>query len=213
MMNNLMVERFNASGALLSKLFGRPGTDLESFREKAARVSAIGVKQAVYARLFFTAMAITATCGSAVAYGWGGVLAARHVLDAGTVIALVAYLGRLYMPLLGLSNAQVSIMTALVSFERVFEVLDLQPVIREKAAAIAIPPGPISISFDRVSFRYPEPSEVSLASLESITIADTPRETVVLRDMSFEVRPGELVALVGPSGAGKTTTTTQLVSR
>jgi ATP-binding cassette subfamily B protein len=207
-MNNLMVERFNVSGALLAKLFGRPSSDLDGFRDKASRVADIGVKAAIYSRLFFTALLVTATCGSAIAYGWGGVLAARHVLDVGTVIALVAYLARLYTPLLGLSNAQVSIMTALVSFERVFEVLDLPPMIRERADATPIPPGPASITFAHVSFRYPSPAEVSLASLEAIAVRDPrPQKTIVLRDVSFEVRPGELVALVGPSGAGKTTTT------
>ena len=124
-MNNLMVERFNVSGALLAKLFGHREDDNKAFKEKAERVSAMGVKAALYGRLFFTAMIAMATFASALAYGWGGVLAVRHMLDVGTVVALVSYLTRLYAPLLGLSNVQVSIMTALVSFERVFEVLDL----------------------------------------------------------------------------------------
>lgn len=211
-MNNLMVERFNVAGALLAKLFGRPKDDSETFAEKAERVSAIGVKQALYGRLFFTALVVMATCASALAYGWGGVLAVRHLLDVGTVVALVSYLTRLYAPLLGLSNVQVSIMTALVSFERVFEVLDLQPMIQEKADAVAIPPGPARISFDHVSFRYPAAADVSLASLESIAVPDKRTQSTVLRDISFEVAPGQLVALVGPSGAGKTTIT-QLVPR
>jgi ATP-binding cassette subfamily B protein len=206
-MNNLMVERFNVAGALLAKLFGRLRDESATFSEKAARVSDIGVKQALYGRLFFTALMVTATCASALAYGWGGVLAVHHLLDVGTVVALVSYLARLYTPLLGLSNVQVSIMTALVSFERVFEVLDLAPMIQERPDAVAIPSGPVRISFDRVSFRYPAPGEVSLASLESIAVPDKRTEKTVLEEISFEVAPGQLVALVGPSGAGKTTIT------
>ena len=206
-MNNLMVERFNVAGALLAKLFGRRREETKLFEEKAARVSDIGVKQAFYGRLFFTALMVMATCASALAYGWGGVLAVRHLLDVGTVVALVSYLTRLYGPLLGLSNVQVSVMTALVSFERVFEVLDLKPMIREKPQALAIPAGPARISFDQVSFRYPSASEVSLASLESIAVPDKRTNSTVLQNITFTVEPGRLVALVGPSGAGKTTIT------
>jgi ATP-binding cassette subfamily B protein len=206
-MNNLMVERFNVAGALLAKLFGRGQEECNSFKEKATRVSDIGVKQAIYGRLFLTALLAMATCASALAYGWGGVLAVRHLLDVGTVVALVSYLSRLYGPLLGLSNVQVSVMTALVSFERVFEVLDLPPMIREKPEAVAIPAGPARISFDQVCFRYPSASEVSLASLESIAVPDKRTNSTVLQNITFAVEPGRLVALVGPSGAGKTTIT------
>ncbi|HKF50396.1 MAG TPA: ABC transporter ATP-binding protein [Terracidiphilus sp.] len=206
-MSNLMVERFNVAGALLAKLFGQRENEAKSFGEKAERVSEIGVKQAMYGRLFFTALMVMATFASALAYGWGGVLSVRHMLDVGTVVALASYLTRLYGPLLGLSNVQVSIMTALVSFERVFEVLDLPPMIRENPNAVPIPPGPPSISFDHVSFRYPSAADVSLASLESIAVVDKRTHDTVLRDITFEVPPGHLVALVGPSGAGKTTIT------
>ncbi len=206
-MNNLMVERFNVAGALLAKLFGRPEEDARIFREKAARVSDISIKVAIYSRLFFTALAVVATVASALAYGWGGVLAVHHVLDVGTVVALTAYLARLYAPLVGLSNVQVSIMTALVSFERVFEVLDLPPMIQESAQAVPIAPGPASIEFDHVAFRYPSAAEVSLASLESIAVPDKRPQKTVLSDISFRIAPGQLVALVGPSGAGKTTIT------
>lgn len=206
-MNNVMVERFNVAGALLAKLFGRPNDDSKLFEEKAARVSDIGVKMALYGRLFFTALIITASCATALAYGWGGVLVVKHVLDLGTVVALAQYLARLYAPLLGLSNVQVSVMTALVSFERVFEVLDLPPMIREKPDAAAVPAGPARIVFDHVSFRYPAPAEVSLASLESIAVPDNRQQKPVLLDISFTAEPGQLVALVGPSGAGKTTIT------
>ena len=136
-----------------------------------------------------------------------GLLAVQHALDVGTVVALVSYLARLYAPLLGLSNIQVSVMTALVSFERVFEILDLPPMIQEKPGAVAIPSGPATISFDHVSFRYPAPAEVSLASLESIAVPDKRPEKTVLTDIDFNVAAGQLVALVGPSGAGKTTIT------
>jgi ATP-binding cassette, subfamily B, bacterial len=206
-MNNLMVERFNVAGALLAKLFGRSQDESKSFDAKAARVSDIGVTQALYGRLFLAALLLMASFASALAYGWGGVLAVKHILDVGTVVALVSYLARLYAPLLGLSNIQVSVMTALVSFERVFEVLDLPPMIQEKPGAIALTKGPARISFDQVSFRYPSAAEVSLASLESIAVPDKRLQTTVLNDVSFTVEPGQLVALVGPSGAGKTTMT------
>jgi ATP-binding cassette subfamily B protein len=211
-MNNLMVERFNVAGAMLAKLFGRPEEDARTFREKAARVSDISIKLAIYSRLFFTALIAVATVASALAYGWGGVLAVRHILDVGTVVALTSYLARLYTPLVGLSNVQVSIMTALVSFERVFEVLDLPPMIQQSAQAVPMPPGPASIEFDHVAFRYPSAAEVSLASLESIAVPDKRPQKTVLHDISFRIAPGQLVALVGPSGAGKTTIT-QLVPR
>lgn len=206
-MNNLMVERFNVAGALLAKLFGSRSEENKSFGEKAERVSDIGIKQALYGRLFFTVLLVVATLASALAYGWGGVLAVRHMLDVGTVVALVSYLARLYSPLLGLSNVQVSVMTALVSFERVFEVLDLPPMISEKRDAVPLPPGPARVSFEHVSFRYPAAAEVSLASLESIAVPDKKPQKTVLHDISFEVNAGQLVALVGPSGAGKTTIT------
>ena len=206
-MNNLMVERFNVAGALLAKLFGYSREDRRLFETKAARVSDIGVKQAIYGRLFLTALLLMASLATALAYGWGGVLAVKHILDVGTVVALVSYLARLYAPLLGLSNVQVSVMTALVSFERVFEVLDLPPMIQEKPGAVAIPTGSARIGFDHVSFRYPSAAEVSLASLESIAVPDKRPQATVLQDVTFTVEPGQLVALVGPSGAGKTTIT------
>jgi ATP-binding cassette subfamily B protein len=206
-MNNLMVERFNVAGALLAKLFGHSPDERKSFETKAARVSDIGIKQALYGRLFLAALLLMASFATALAYGWGGVLAVQHTLDVGTVVALVSYLARLYAPLLGLSNIQVSVMTALVSFERVFEVLDLPPMIQEKPGAVAIPADPARISFAHVSFRYPSAAEVSLASLESIAVPDKRPQSTVLNDLNFTVEPGQLVALVGPSGAGKTTIT------
>ncbi|MGA3088692.1 MAG: ABC transporter ATP-binding protein [Terriglobales bacterium] len=221
-MNSLMVERFNVAGAQLAKLFGRRPEERQAFEAQAARVSDIGVKHTIYGRIFFTALLLMASFATALAYGWGGVLAVQHTLDVGTVVALVSYLARLYGPLVGLSNIQVSVMTALVSFERVFEILDLPPMIEEKADAIAIPEGPARICFDQVSFRYPSAAEVSLASLESIAVPaqavpetaalDRRPEKTVLHDITFTVEPGQLVALVGPSGAGKTTLT-QLVAR
>jgi ATP-binding cassette, subfamily B, bacterial len=211
-MNSLMVERFNVAGAQLAKLFGRAQDENREFATKAARVSDITVTQAVYGRLFFMALMLMAYFATALVYGWGGALAAVHILDVGTVVALAALLQRVYGPLAGLSNIQVSIMTALVSFDRVFEVLDLAPMIQEKTDAVAIPRGPARIAFDHVSFRYPTAADVSLASLESIAVPDKQPEKTVLRDISFVAEPGELVALVGPSGAGKTTIT-QLVPR
>jgi ATP-binding cassette subfamily B protein len=147
------------------------------------------------------------TCVSALAYGWGGVLAVQHSLDVGTVVAMVSYMSRLYGPLLGLSNVQVSVSTVLVSFERVFEVLDLRSTIREDSRALVIPRGPKRISFNQVSFRYPLASEISLGSLESMAAQHKDTDCTVLQNITFVVKPGQMTALVGPSGGGKTTIT------
>ncbi len=204
-MNTTMVERFNAAGALLVKLFGRADDEDRDFSDKAGRVRDIAVTRGLYGRLFFVALTLTAALATALVYGWGGVMAVEGLIDVGTVVALTAYLNRLYGPLTALSNVNVDIMTALVSFERVFEVLDLPPLVTEKPDAVAIPRGPARVEFDGVGFSYPAASEVSLASLESIGTADAPAAQPVLRDVSFVAEPGQLIALVGPSGAGKTT--------
>jgi ATP-binding cassette subfamily B protein len=211
-MNNTMIERFNVAGAQLSKLYGRAGVETAGFRIRASRVADIAVRRTLLTRVFVTALMLLGALATAVAYGWGGVLVIRHATDIGTLIALVAYLGQLYGPITGLSNIQVTVMTALVSFDRVFEVLDLPSMIREKSSARPLPAGPAAIRFAHVSFRYPTASEVSLASLESISVPDETPEKIILRDIDFTVLPGEMVALVGPSGAGKTTMT-QLVPR
>jgi len=211
-MNNTMIERFNVSGALLAKIFGEPGHEEAIFKKRAARVRDIGVTQAMYARFLFIALMVTASFATAVIYGWGGVMAADKVLNVGTVVALTAYLGRLYGPLTQLSNMNVDLMTALVSFERVFEVLDLKPLITDKPNAVDIQSGNSSISFQHVDFRYPSAKEVSLASLESVATLGKTSNKQVLTDINFTVKPGQLVALVGLSGAGKTTIS-QLVSR
>jgi ATP-binding cassette subfamily B protein len=211
-MNNMMTERFNVSGALLVKLFGRPAEERAAFESKAGRVRDIGVTQAMYARFFIAALMLTASLATAIVYGWGGVQAVDGALTVGTVVALAAYLTRLYGPLTALSNVQIDVMTALVSFDRVFEVLDLAPMIDEKPDAVDIPPGPARVEFEHVDFRYPTAEEVSLASLESVARLETTASSQVLFDVSFVAEPGQLVALVGPSGAGKTTIT-HLVSR
>jgi ATP-binding cassette subfamily B protein len=204
-MNNTMNERFNVSGALLVKLFGRPREERDSFEKKAGRVRDIGVTQAMYARFFIASLSLTAALATAVVYGWGGVQAVEGALSVGTVVALASYLIRLYGPLTALSNVQIDVMTALVSFDRVFEVLDLPPMIAEKADARKLPAGPARIEFDNVDFRYPSAEEVSLASLESVAVLDPTVSSQVLFDVSFTAESGQLVALVGPSGAGKTT--------
>ncbi len=211
-MNNMMTERFNVSGALLVKLFGRPSDERSSFESKAGRVRDIGVTQAMYARFFIASLMLTASLATALVYGWGGVQAVEGTLTVGTVVALATYLNRLYGPLTALSNVQIDVMTALVSFDRVFEVLDLAPMIDEKSDAVDVPPGPARIEFDHVEFRYPKAEEVSLASLESVANLETTASNQVLFDVSFVAEPGQLVALVGLSGAGKTTIT-HLVSR
>ncbi|MGF7236212.1 MAG: ABC transporter ATP-binding protein, partial [Frankia sp.] len=167
-MNTTMTERFNVSGALLAKLYGRPDAEATEFSSRAARVRDIGVTQAMYGRIFFVSLSLVASLATAITYGVGGRLAAEGALQVGTVVALTAYLGRLYSPLTQLSNVNVDIMTALVSFERVFEVLDLSPAIADRPDAVALPAGtPVSVQFDHVDFRYPAAEEVSLASLES----------------------------------------------
>jgi ATP-binding cassette, subfamily B, bacterial len=204
-MNTTMSERFNVSGALLVKLFGHPEAEVRGFASKARRVRDIGVLQAMYVRVFMTSLLLTASLATALVYGLGGAQAARGTLLVGTVVALTAYLNRLYGPLTALSNVQVDVMTALVSFDRVFEVLDLPPMVAEKPDAVQIPRGPAMIEFDHVDFRYPAAEEVSLASLESVAVLEKSNNQQVLFDISFTAKPGQLVALVGPSGAGKTT--------
>ncbi|MGD0748072.1 MAG: ABC transporter ATP-binding protein [Acidimicrobiales bacterium] len=204
-MNMVMQERFQVGGAMLVKLMGRPDAEATSFEAKAGRVRDIGIAQATYARVFFVALSLTAALATAVVYGVGGVAAVDGVLQVGTVVALTAYLTRLYQPLTQLSNLNLDVMTALVSFERLFEVLDIEPMIREDPDAVAIPRGHASIAFDDVTFTYPSAKEVSLASLESVAVLETGPRNEVLHDVSFTVEPGQMVALVGPSGAGKTT--------
>ncbi|MDQ6615236.1 MAG: ABC transporter ATP-binding protein/permease [Actinomycetota bacterium] len=204
-MVNTMTERFNVAGALLVKLFGHPLDERRSFEEKAGRVRDIGITRTMYTRVFMAALLLTASLATAVVYGWGGVLAAHGALQVGTVVALTAYLSRIYAPLTSLSNVQVDVMTALVSFDRVFEVLDLPPMVAESPDAVEIPRGPATVEFDHVEFRYPAAEEVSLASLESVAVLEHAPSHQVLFDISFTALPGQLVALVGPSGAGKTT--------
>ncbi len=211
-MNTTMTERFNVAGALLVKLFGHPLDEDRSFRERAARVRDIGVTSAMYARAFFVALTLVAALAQALVYGLGGYYALTGALSTGTVVTLALLLSRLYGPLTALSNARVDIMSALVSFDRVFEVLDLPPMIDDSPDAIELPPSERSIEFDDVRFSYPTASEVSLASLEDVAVLDTAPAQEVLRGVSFRAEPGELIALVGPSGAGKTTIS-QLVPR
>ncbi|WP_242422409.1 ABC transporter ATP-binding protein, partial [Frankia torreyi] len=172
----------------------------------------IGVTQAMYGRIFFVSLSLVASLATAIVYGVGGRLAARGDLEVGTLVALTAYLGRLYGPLTQLSNVHVDVMTALVSFERVFEVLDLEPAIVDRPDAVDLPAGAAAVEFDHVGFRYPAADEVSLASLESVAVLDTRIPAPVLHDITFRADPGQMIALVGPSGAGKTTIS-QLIPR
>jgi ATP-binding cassette subfamily B protein len=227
-MGSMMTERFNVAGAMLVKLFGRPREESEVYAGRAARVRDMGVVTAMYGQVFFVAMTLLASLATAVVYGLGGTLVIHGAFQIGTLVALTYLLGRVYGPIIALSNVQVSVMTALVSFDRVFEVLDLKPLIAEKPGAAVLPrtaqlsaaqgngaqgsgasvaPG---IEFDDVSFRYPTASEVSLASLESIALPVPERTDAarnVLNGVSFVAPSGKLTALVGPSGAGKTTIT------
>jgi ATP-binding cassette subfamily B protein len=211
-MNNTMTERFNVAGALLVKLFGRPDDEDASFRARADRVRDIGVTSAMYGRAFFVALSLVASLAQALVYGLGGYFAIKGQLNAGQVVTLALLLTRLYGPLTALSNARVDVMSALVSFDRVFEVLDLQPMIADAADAVPLPADARSIEFVDVDFAYPSAADVSLASLEAVAVLDAAVSAQVLHQVSFRAAPGELVALVGPSGAGKTTIS-QLVPR
>ncbi|TFV55082.1 ABC transporter ATP-binding protein [Geodermatophilus sp. DF01-2] len=204
-MNATMTERFNVAGALLVKLFGRPDVEADGFRGRAARVRDIGVLSAMYGRTFFTALTLVAALATALVYGLGGWLAFTGSLSPGDVVALALLLSRLYGPLTALSNVRVDVMSAMVSFDRVFEVLDLPPMIREEPDAVPVPAGDRSIEFEHVSFSYPSSAEVSLPSLEDVSLPEHGGPTAVLHDVSFRVEPGQLVALVGHSGAGKST--------
>lgn len=207
-----MTERFNVSGALLVNLFGRPKVEADSFSQRAGRVRDIGITSAMYGRTFIVALTLVAALAQALTYGLGGSLALSGQMNAGTVVSLALLLSRLYGPLTALSNVRVDVMSALVSFERVFEVLDLPPLVSDKKDAVDLPPGSRSISFQDVHFSYPSAAEVSLASLEEIAITDHAPRHAVLHGISFEAEPGQMVAIVGPSGAGKTTIS-QLVPR
>ncbi len=211
-MGNAMTERFNVGGAMLLKLFGRREEEDALFAAKAGTVRDLGIRIALVTRVFTATLMLVPALATAVAYGVGGHLAIEQELTVGTLLALATLLLRLLGPLQGLSNVRVDVMTALVSFERVFEVLDLKPSIAEKATAVDLPSGAASVEFDHVSFTYPKADEVSLASLESVARKESRDVREVLHDVSFTVSTGEMVALVGPSGAGKTTLT-HLVAR
>ena len=212
-MSSTMTERFNVAGALLVKLFGRFDDENAVFGDRAGRVRDISIRIAMSNTVFITALMLVASLATALVYGLGGVLAIGGTLTVGTLLALTALLGRLYGPLTALSNVRVDVMTALVSFDRVFEVLDLRPLVADAPDARELPAdAPASVELDHVSFAYPGPDQVSLASLESVATKDRSGGTPVLHDVTLSALPGSLVALVGPSGAGKSTIT-HLVAR
>ncbi len=207
-----MTERFNVAGALLVKLFGTPAREEREYADRAATVRDTGVRIAMNRSVFMTALTLVAALATAMVYGLGGLMAVQGSLTIGTLLALAALLARLYGPLTALSNVRVDVMTALVSFDRVFEVLDLRPLVAESATPVSLPTGPVAVEFEAVGFAYPSADEVSLRSLEAQATGDRGGGEPVLREITFTAAPGELVALVGPSGAGKTTITS-LVAR
>ncbi|MCD9145085.1 ABC transporter ATP-binding protein [Streptomyces albireticuli] len=204
-MGTQMTERFSAPGATLVKLFGRPADESAEFAARARKVRDIGVRTAMAQSAFITALTLVSALALALVYGLGGFYALRGSLEPGAVVALALLLTRLYAPLTALAGARVEVMSALVSFERVFEILDLKPLIAEKPDARKVPDGPVSVEFDGVRFAYPSADKVSLASLEDVATLDTRGGTQVLHDVSFRAEPGQMVALVGSSGAGKST--------
>ena len=204
-MSSTMTERFNVSGALLVSLYGDRIAEGSNFRSKARRVADMGIKIAMLNRIFFIAMTSVAAIATSFAYGIGGHLAINKEITIGTLLAITALLARLYGPLTSLSNIRVDIMSALVSFERVFEVLDLKPMVTDPANPISIPKTMPIIEFSKVSFTYPKADEISIASLEGASVAETVDSEAVLDGVSFTCKPGTLTALVGPSGAGKST--------
>ena len=204
-MSSTMTERFNVSGAMLVALYGEPDREREYFRSRARKVADIGIKMAMLNRLFFIALTSVAAIATAFAYGIGGHLAINGGVTVGTLLAITALLARLYGPLTALSNVRIDVMTSLVSFERVFEVLDLEPMVKNRENAIDLKPSHPKIEFKNVSFLYPRAEEISLASLESAAKPETIQSGEVLKGLSFTAAPGTLTALVGPSGAGKTT--------
>ncbi|MFD9369762.1 ABC transporter ATP-binding protein [Streptomyces sp. NPDC060020] len=204
-MGTQMTERFSAPGATLVKLFGRPADESAEFAARAARVRDIGIRTAMAQSAFITALTLVSALALALVYGLGGFYALRGSLDAGSVVALALLLTRLYAPLTALAGARVEVMSAMVSFERVFEILDLKPLIAQKPDARRVPEGPVTVEFDRVSFGYPAADKVSLASLEEVATLDARGGTQVLHEVSFRAEPGQMIALVGSSGAGKST--------
>ncbi len=204
-MNTQMTERFSAPGATLVKLFGSPATESGEFGVRAGRVRDIGVRTAMLQSVFMNSLTLMSALALALVYGLGGVLAIGGHLQTGAIVSLALLLTRLYSPLTALANAHVEIASAIVSFERVFEVLDLVPLIQEKPDAVAVPDGPVSVAFDDVRFSYPSADKVSLASLEEVAVLDERGGEQVLHGISFSAQPGQMVALVGSSGAGKST--------
>jgi ATP-binding cassette subfamily B protein len=204
-MSSTMTERFNVSGAMLVALYGEPAREREYFRSRARKVADIGIKMAMLNRLFFIALTSVAAIATAFAYGIGGHLAISGGVTVGTLLAITALLARLYGPLTALSNVRIDVMTSLVSFERVFEVLDLEPMVKNRSNAVELKTSHPTIEFKNVGFSYPRAEEISLASLESAAKPETIQSGEVLRNLTFTAAAGTLTALVGPSGAGKTT--------
>ncbi|MBK6010361.1 ABC transporter ATP-binding protein [Streptomyces sp. MBT53] len=204
-MSTRMTERFSAPGATLVKLFGRPEEESVEFAERASRVRDIGVRTATAQSVFITSLTLVSALALALVYGLGGWFALHGTLEPGAVVSLALLLTRLYAPLTALAGARVEVMSALVSFERVFEVLDLKPLIEDKPDAREVPEGPVAVEFDEVRFAYPSADKVSLASLEEVASLDTRGGAEVLHGITFRAEPGQTIALVGSSGAGKST--------